>query len=85
MGVLILLVQCVAMFAASLLVGSLPLMFRSAASGKSRCFFPFGLVADAFAGKRLKAISVFGMGILVGAALTIIIPECVDFGSCETS
>ena len=26
-------------------------------------------------GKRLKAISVFGMGILVGAALTIIIPE----------
>jgi hypothetical protein len=26
-------------------------------------------------GKRLKVISVFGMGLLVGAALTIIIPE----------
>ncbi|ORX38492.1 Zinc/iron permease [Kockovaella imperatae] len=61
MGVLVLLIQCVAMFAASLLVGSLPLMFKSAASGK-----------------RLKAISVFGMGILVGAALTIIIPEGVS-------
>jgi len=29
------------------------------------------------AGKQLKAISVLGMGILVGAALTIIIPEYV--------
>lgn len=29
-------------------------------------------------GKNLEAVSVFGMGILVGAALTIIIPEGVE-------
>ena len=34
-------------------------------------------------GKRLKAISVLGMGILVGAALTIIIPEYAARVCCE--
>ncbi|EIW68171.1 hypothetical protein TREMEDRAFT_71929 [Tremella mesenterica DSM 1558] len=61
MGLIILLAQCVAMFIASMLAGSLPLMFNSVMTGK-----------------RLKAISVLGMGLLVGAALTIIIPEGIN-------
>ncbi|ORY35533.1 Zinc/iron permease [Naematelia encephala] len=61
MGLVLLLAQCVCMFVASFLCGSLPLMFKSAMSGL-----------------RLKAISVLGMGLLVGAALTIIIPEGVS-------
>ncbi|OWZ71112.1 hypothetical protein AYX14_03471 [Cryptococcus neoformans] len=60
MPILLLLLQSVAMFAASFLVGILPLSFKSATSGRT-----------------LKAISVTGMGLLVGAALTIIIPEGV--------
>lgn len=36
------------------------------------------LAFDVISGKRLNVISVFGMGLLVGAALTIIIPEGVD-------
>jgi zinc transporter 9 len=57
MGLIILLAQCVAMFVASILAGSLPLMF------------------SATSGKKLESVSVVGMGILIGAALTIIIPE----------
>ena len=40
MGILILLAQCIAMFLASFLAGSLPLMFRSAMSG---LYFPVPL------------------------------------------
>lgn len=81
MGILILLAQCVAMFLASFLAGSLPLMFRSAMSGpsppSSSIHFQISqLTVRLVLGKRLKVISVFGMGLLVGAALTIIIPEC---------
>ena len=61
MGILLLLAQSVMIFIASFAAGSLPLMFKSAMSGR-----------------RLKAISVLGMGLLVGAALTIIIPESVS-------
>ncbi|KAK4683677.1 solute carrier family 39 (zinc transporter), member 9, partial [Tremellales sp. Uapishka_1] len=61
MGAISLIAQCIAMFVASVLAGSLPLMFKSAMQGK-----------------RLKAISVLGMGLLVGAALTIIIPEGIS-------
>ncbi|KAK8854769.1 hypothetical protein IAR55_003508 [Kwoniella newhampshirensis] len=61
MGLPLLLAQSLCMFAASFVVGSIPLWFKSATSGK-----------------RLKAISVMGMGLLVGAALTIIIPEGVS-------
>lgn len=39
MPLLLLLGQCVAMFGASFLVGSLPLMFKSASSGKLRGVF----------------------------------------------
>ncbi|KAL0249902.1 hypothetical protein I308_103205 [Cryptococcus tetragattii IND107] len=60
MPILLLLLQSAAMFAASFLVGIIPLSFKSASSGRT-----------------LKAISVMGMGLLVGAALTIIIPEGV--------
>ncbi|KGB79523.1 solute carrier family 39 (zinc transporter) member 9 [Cryptococcus deuterogattii R265] len=60
MPILLLLLQSAAMFAASFLVGIVPLSFKSASSGRT-----------------LKAISVMGMGLLVGAALTIIIPEGV--------
>ena len=52
------------------------MMFKSAASGKGALCLSNGL-ADGQIGKRLKVISVLGMGILVGAALTIIIPESV--------
>jgi zinc transporter 9 len=48
------------MFAASLLVGALPLMLKSTLSSKA-----------------LPGIQVLGMGLLVGAALAIIIPEGV--------
>ncbi|WWD19085.1 hypothetical protein CI109_103543 [Kwoniella shandongensis] len=61
MGLLLLLAQSLCMFAASFIVGYIPLWFKSGTSGK-----------------RLKAISVMGMGLLVGAALTIIIPEGVS-------
>ncbi|KAL7422738.1 hypothetical protein Q5752_002030 [Cryptotrichosporon argae] len=60
MGILLLLGQSAAMFAASVACGSLPLLFKSRMSDRT-----------------LKCVSVFGMGILVGAALTIIIPEGV--------
>ncbi|WVQ74961.1 hypothetical protein IAR50_004569 [Cryptococcus sp. DSM 104548] len=60
MAIATLLVQSGCMFAASFIVGSLPLWFKSATTGQ-----------------RLQAISVLGMGLLVGAALTIIIPEGV--------
>lgn len=73
MGLTVLLGQCIAMFVASMLVGSLPLMFKSASSGRY-----IGMMSRWSAdipGKQLKAVSVLGMGILVGAALTIIIPE----------
>lgn len=70
MPLLILLLQCICMFVASIVVGGLPLMFKSAASGTSR-----RRIRRLIIGKTLKAISVLGMGILVGAALTIIIPE----------
>nr|ODN89034.1 solute carrier family 39 (zinc transporter), member 9 [Cryptococcus depauperatus CBS 7841] len=61
MGMILLLVQSVCMFAASFIVGSLPLWLQSTASDT-----------------HLKAINVLGMGLLVGAALTIIIPEGVS-------
>jgi zinc transporter 9 len=68
MGLPVLLAQCIAMFVASMLVGSLPLMFKATSSGESS-------LGKLTPGKQLKAVSVLGMGILVGAALTIIIPE----------
>ncbi|ODN78710.1 hypothetical protein L202_04282 [Cryptococcus amylolentus CBS 6039] len=61
MPIATLLVQSGCMFAASFIVGSLPLWFKSATSGQ-----------------RLQIVSVLGMGLLVGAALTIIIPEGVS-------
>jgi len=76
MSILILLAQCVTIFLASVLAGSLPLMFKSALSGESlRPSLQQYSCSRFDLGKRLKIISVFGMGLLVGAALTIIIPE----------
>jgi zinc transporter 9 len=74
MGILILMAQCAVMFVASVFAGNLPMMFKSAMTGQQ---FTWSAPDDAEAatGTRLKAISVFGMGILVGAALAIIIPE----------
>ncbi|BEI81870.1 hypothetical protein CcaverHIS002_0210300 [Cutaneotrichosporon cavernicola] len=56
MPFIILIGQCVAMFATSLLVGALPLLLKN---------------------KALSGVEVLGMGLLVGAALAIIIPEGV--------
>jgi zinc transporter 9 len=72
MSLIILLAQCVCMFIASFAVGSLPLMFKSTTSGK--LIYTSKGLADQL-GTRLKAVSTLGMGLLVGAALTIIIPE----------
>lgn len=69
MPILALLGQCAAMFAASLLVGALPLMLKSTLSSASAPRNPLTL------GKALSGIQVLGMGLLVGAALAIIIPE----------
>lgn len=63
MSFLILLAQAAATFIASFAVGYLPLVFKSF------------LGAHEGDGRALKCISVVGMGLLVGSALTIIIPE----------
>jgi zinc transporter 9 len=90
MPILILLAQCLAMFAASVVAGNLPLMFKSTMVGKCSSKVPIhdstqtrrqgntrssGDTDVVNAGRRLQMISTTGMGILVGAALTIIIPE----------
>lgn len=65
----LLLSQALATFLASFLIGYLPLTFTAL------------LGADT---KPLKCISVVGMGLLVGSALTIIIPEYVPSSPVES-
>lgn len=62
----LLLAQAAATFLASFCVGYLPLVLKSFARGNEH---------DPEGGKALRAVSVVGMGLLVGSALTIIIPE----------
>lgn len=62
----LLLAQASATFLASFLVGYLPLVLKSFARGNEQ---------DPEGGKVSRAVSVVGMGLLVGSALTIIIPE----------
>ncbi len=83
--------QCVAMFVASFAIGYLPLAFKSAMKGQcarwSRQAYALSLQKLTLGrppGRTLKAVSVFGMGLLVGAALTVIIPECVQAGAART-
>ncbi|GHJ89579.1 hypothetical protein NliqN6_5981 [Naganishia liquefaciens] len=67
----LLLAQACATFAASFIVGYLPLILRSFTTRHEQQGDPEG-------GKVLRAVSVVGMGLLVGSALTIIIPEGVS-------
>jgi hypothetical protein len=65
MSFLLLLGQATATFLVSFIIGYLPLVLRSLSANKGED------------GKVVKGVSVVGMGLLVGSALTIIIPEYV--------
>jgi len=84
MGLPSLLFQSLAMGFSSFFMGLVPLMFSSVASGSFALLPPpppsrpkLTLDSIVSTGKRLKMASTFGMGLLVGAAMVVIIPECV--------
>ena len=95
MGISTLLFQAFAMGVSSFFMGLSPLMFSSVASGecareraRGRVVTvgvpssppPFAMFAPS-PGKRLKMASIFGMGLLVGAALIVVIPGTSHKGS----